>query len=120
MKTLNIIIEASMSIPNIILLENYLEKNPSQVYSYFSHDNRYFNKSPTLKQTLFLHEGIKYVHIIKDHFKPHALISKVDVFPTIQGSIHVLIIYIKLNAFRDSCKHCGFDHYSPCDSLFYP
>jgi hypothetical protein len=68
MKTLNIIIEASMSIPNTILLESFLKINLNQIYFYFNHDTRYFNKRPTLKQMLFLHEGIKHVHIIKDHF----------------------------------------------------
>jgi hypothetical protein len=52
--------------------------------------------------------------------KLDALIFKVDVIPTIQGSIHDLIIHIKLNFLRNSCKYCGFNHYSPCDSLFYP
>lgn len=52
--------------------------------------------------------------------KLDALISKMDVFPTIQGSIHALITYIKPNVFRYCCKYCGFNHYSPCDSLFYP
>ncbi len=50
--------------------------------------------------------------------KPNILISKVDVILIIQGSIHALIIYIKLNFLRNSCKYYGFNHYSPCNSLF--
>jgi hypothetical protein len=53
-------------------------------------------------------------------FKPNALISKVDNFPIIQGSIHVLVTCIKSEISNISYRYRGFNHYFPYDSLFRP
>jgi len=57
-------------------------------------------------KALPLHKGIRYVHIINNHFKIlNALIFEVDFIPIIQGSIHVLITYINLEIFNNSYKY---------------
>ncbi len=52
--------------------------------------------------------------------KPNALISKVDNFPIIQGSIHVVVTCIRSEISNISYKYCGFNHYFPYGSLFRP
>ncbi len=52
--------------------------------------------------------------------KPNALISKVDNFPIIQGSIYVVVTCIRSEISNISYKYCGFNHYFPYDSLFRP
>jgi hypothetical protein len=62
-------LKASMLIPTTILLKKrFLKKNSCQIYSYFIHDNKYLNKIPTSRKSLFVH-GVWYVQITGDHFK---------------------------------------------------
>jgi hypothetical protein len=58
------------------------------------------------KTNIFLHKGIRYVHITKVHFKIlDALIFEVDIIPIIQASIHALVTCINLEVFNNSCKY---------------
>jgi hypothetical protein len=108
-------LKASMLIPNTILLkkkklENKFMSNILLLYPLIT--NIWTKSLPQEKHYLCMEFGMcTLLEIIS---KPHALIYEVDAIPAIQGSIHAIVICIKLKICNNSYN------YSSCDSLFQP